>query len=493
MDQKALADLGNVLRAQELIIARIEARITAAESSLAGAEERAGTLQELTRAMDEIEAGAGHLTAADIVPGPEDVYHERVALIRTDLEALEIRDWESFVSECRAFLVRSGVLPLEPETLDEPEEAVDDGHHDRWDALDYAFVGAAGVLGALTDFLLVRIPHSVTSGRYQGQLGSPLTAWLKRRDTNVNGDWFSHWARALESRCKVPYDASVVEELRVPGMYPRSHRLQSIGHDPVLGLVMGVLDILRGTITGFSYDHLTGHHRPFQASVSVQGIEVGLIEAFLKQIGHLASDVGTPMGIPAPFFGALQGLNTGSFGPNDRSIGELSRWMYLNGYDLRHFATMGVTPLTVESVLRGYVLLRHYAENGDTPVEIAASPKYRSMLLMAHAIAALGNAGKVALYQGNPLAINQAEWWALVRYLEPYVKHWIIDQSELRLARLKRAAEEDWTELLLNSSELLSRAFAVDSPGVAIGRGIEDGEEWESQKPLIQKVEKPTE
>jgi hypothetical protein len=56
--------------------------------------------------------------------------------------------------------------------------------------------------------------------------------------------------------CVVPYDVQTMD-----GMFPRSHRFKSLGHDPVLGFVFGVLDILRGTVTGFSYDLLTRSHR----------------------------------------------------------------------------------------------------------------------------------------------------------------------------------------------------------------------------------------
>jgi len=44
------------------------------------------------------------------------------------------------------------------------------------------------------------------------------------------------------------------------------------------------------------------------------------------------------------------------------------------------------------------------------------------MLLMAHGIATLGNMGKITLMPGNPLAINYAQWMALIRYLVGWVR-----------------------------------------------------------------------
>jgi hypothetical protein len=129
----------------------------------------------------------------------------------------------------------------------------------RWDRWDYLFVGPSGILASLTDYFLVRIPKTFHTGVYAGQEGSPLTAWLKQYDTRVQAgrnDWFAAWARALEERCRVPYDAMSFAGPdgvhKIAGMFPKSHRLQSLGHDPVLGFIFGVLDIMRSTITGFS-------------------------------------------------------------------------------------------------------------------------------------------------------------------------------------------------------------------------------------------------
>ena len=112
-----------------------------------------------------------------------------------------------------------------------------------------------------------------------------------------------------------------------------------------------------------------------------------LIEASLRHIGHLISDVATPMGLPAPLMTLFQALNVGSFGEKGRTVGQLARWMYLNGYDL-HFVVSGITPLVIEIVLRAYIMLRHYSEQGEVKLAVARSPKYRSMLLAAHGVAA---------------------------------------------------------------------------------------------------------
>jgi hypothetical protein len=43
---------------------------------------------------------------------------------------------------------------------------------------------------------------------------------------------------------------------------------------------------------------------------------------------------------------------------------DVARYMYAHGYDLRHFATMGIVPASVEMIVRGWWLCRSF-ENGD--------------------------------------------------------------------------------------------------------------------------------
>ena len=196
---------------------------------------------------------------------------------------------------------------------------------------------------------------------------------------------------------------------------------------------------------------------------------IGLIEAILRQIGHLLSDVATPMGLPAPFMTLFQGLNIGSIGERSRTIGEVARWMYLNGYDFRHFLVSGLTPAVIEIVLRAYLMVRHYVEHGETKILLGSHPKYRSMLLTAHATAAAGNAGKVALWQGNPLAINQAEWMAFMRYLVPSLKYWVFDRARLRRAHLERVNDQGWQALEGQVSEALRGIAAREFPLIVLG------------------------
>jgi hypothetical protein len=80
--------------------------------------------------------------------------------------------------------------------------------------------------------------------------------------TPITGGWLSNAAKGsfarllppdtirwLEDNFPVPYDPSTnfgLESL-VKGLGPRTHRMQSLGHDPILGWFFGVRDILDGT------------------------------------------------------------------------------------------------------------------------------------------------------------------------------------------------------------------------------------------------------
>jgi hypothetical protein len=486
-------DLRTALQVQADLLCRIEQTTVGVEHDFDESRIAPGEISAVEAAVSALEAEATLLEAGDLADfDPEEIpriYDRRRAEVSTELVRIGYRGWDHFVRQTHTFALTHGLDPLAPfDTFlieGDLERLQEESYESSllWDRWDYFFVYGSGMLAALTDFLLVRIPKMMVGGQYAGQEGSPLTEWFKQYDTRPGHSegWLAEWARMLEESCKTPYDrqAAVLdgELAQVPGMTAKSHRLQTLGHDPVFGFVFGVLDILRGTVTAFSYDHLAGAHRYVEGKVfsplptaDMDERVTRLIEAILRHMGHLISDVATPMGLPAPLMTLFQALSVGSFGEKDRTVGQLARWMYLNGYDLRHFVASGVTPAVIEIVLRAYVMLRHYSELGEVKLAVAQSPKYRSMLLAAHGVAAAANAGKVALYQGNPLAINQAEWMALLRYLFPHMKYWMFDRQRLKLEHMARINEAGWDELALSSGRVLERVAAEDWEIIRLGR-----------------------
>ncbi len=371
------------------------------------------------------------------------------------LETIEYTNWEEYKEKVNLYIDKYDIdLSIDPiAQMLTPQQFVqiDQKYKQqfekyKWDKWDYIFVGSAGIIATITDYFFVAIPKIMTSGVYKDQKGSVITEWLH----NVKlPPALQKW---LEDVSKVPYDHTGGAD----------HRFDTFGHDPVLGFIIGTIDIMRGGATT-----LKGGKIGFGSGLADPVLNP--LEAIIRQFLHFVSDVTTPRGLPVPFASVFRALNFGSFPrPNGKTatISQLALWMYHHGYDLRHFATMAITPATIEIILRSYLMIRHYAEEGETKFFLASSPKYRSMLLSAHAIAAAGNAGKIALMQGNPLAINYGEWIALFRYLLPSMKYWLFDKHK----EINKIYETRWEELLQDSQRIYDFASSNKIQMVTLGR-----------------------
>ncbi|MEG2246661.1 MAG: hypothetical protein RR942_14130 [Romboutsia sp.] len=278
----------------------------------------------------------------------------------------------------------------------------------KLDKIDWAVIGIAGVIASIIDFIVVSVPKDINYLNKYKQNGSDLTKFLKSIGIDENGK-LAPMLQWCENKFKVPFDISVDKDL---GLYPKNHRLRSLGHDPLFGLIFGIIDIINGTITVFDKK---GAIKIVQNGLP---IEEGAISAPIVWVGHIISDICTRQGLPVPGWGFLQILQVGSFGEKDRSIAQISEWMYLNGYDLRHFATMSAVPAIIEIIIRAYHGLSQ-VENNETVLnsiaeneikEMKDSLKLQKMLFLSHGFATSGNVIKVLANEGNPLAINVSEW-----------------------------------------------------------------------------------
>lgn len=315
----------------------------------------------------------------------------------------------------------------------------------RLDALDWGIAGLAGAIGALVDIFLVQVPS--TPGRMGGE--------------GVKGGWLSDAIRGklksiyspdqikeLEKQFKVCYDPSTSRNLaeKVAGLGPRSHRFQSLGHDPILGFIFGVRDLMNGEFTAIDkFGKIITQKIPG----AEQG--VGFFEAVAKVFGHLKSDIGTPSCLPAPFMPLFQLLQFGDF--DGRTIGQLSRTMYANGYDFGHFLAMSVPVMIIEVIVRLLYFAKRMCEGNSfmdsLPIDLPMrkrQPKLQTMLFTAHTIATAANAGKV-WFTANPMAINLAQWqwYAKVSYSQ---LRWVLfTKPAERLAYVDDALNKDWQKI----------------------------------------------
>jgi len=315
------------------------------------------------------------------------------------------------------------------------------------DGVDWAIAGVAGLLGALIDIFLVKIPPRA------GLLGSaPVEGgWLSRLVRDGFGKVLPDEQIArLEQLYRVPFDAATSAGLgeNVAGLGPRSHRIQSFGHDPILGWIVGVRDLLYGELTAIDkHGKLIVQEvaDPFMAGESVF---LRIFEALQRVVGHHVSDVATPGGLPPPLMPLLQFLQKGSIGKRGYTIGHVVRQMYALGYDFRHFIAGAIPVMIIEAIVRIAYFARE-AHRGSSLVEavpMANHPRLRTQLFAAHAIATATNAGKVYVMK-TPLAINLAQWMALARYLIPQL-HWLlISKEQARSKHIQLDIEAGWERL----------------------------------------------
>ncbi len=411
---------------------------------LDSAEEDASEIREMFSSLgvdlSDIEPDEGSHDAASprTPPGKE---YRRIELGNAD-------DFQGLAEEAEAYLARAGVdLEKDPllQVMGSAEAsgtvaAYREKYGDiSWDRSDYLIVTFAGFVATLLDIFLVRIPAD-TDFLGKKKSGSPLTKWLKEHSEEVH----ERFLKRFEKRAKVPYDD--VRHSEVPGMDPRTHRLESLGHDPILGFIFGVIDILGNT--GTYVDKYGDIIRVDKAPTD----PLGLTSAFLKVFSHLLSDVCTSAGIQPPFFTLLQLIKTESpfvLGPSGERVSwtDVARYMYVHGYDLRHFATMGIVPATVEMVIRGWRLCESY-ENEESPELTKA--KTASMLMLGHAMAVSGNLLKTgAVYGMNPLALN----WAQALWMFPVTVSWL-RESVKRDQRIRAKLDAEWTSIYLTPSTL---------------------------------------
>jgi hypothetical protein len=398
--------------------------------------------------------------------GAKPAKRSETPVVGLDLIPPVLRPWDELAAEAR------GAEPGEPTfadlfTLDEMEAAT--ARLSQWNkdfrdiyrmrARDYAVAGVAGVLAGLVDVVLVQVPARA------GMLGG----------LPVQGGWLSNTLKAgfgnllpadtirrLEKDFPVVYDPATNRGLvdAVQGLGPRSHRLQSLGHDPLIGWFFGVRDILDGTFTAIGSDG-SWIRQAIGTTPDAAGVNIltRVIEAFVAVGGHMLSDVATPAGLPPPLFGLLQMINTGNIG--GRTVGELARAMYASGYDFRHYLAGGVGVALIECIVRFAWMAGELAEGKslNQSLPIGRKPRLQSSLLLAHSIAAGVNAGKVAI-TNNPLSINTAQWMALARYALPQI-HWaLVGKDAARSTYVDGQIDADFFALQSAMTETWRLSFA---------------------------------
>ena len=320
--------------------------------------------------------------------------------------------------------------------------------------LDWTVIIITSIVSTIVDILIVRLPKDMNYlGEYQ-QKGSDFTKTLKSLGNNEDSK-FTKVLEVLEKKMKVPYDSSINnihKKVNVEGLNPKSHRMMNPAHDPLVGMIFAIIDTFNGQTSLIDVNGKINIIKTF---------DVPLAEKMLSPLiwfGHIISDISTKMGLPAPGWGFTQLMQFGEFGDKNRNIAEISRFMYLQGYDLRHFATMSLVPGITEITVRGYHYLNKLRPHNltfeiDQPLfekemeKVENAVVLNKMLLFSHSLVSTGNALKVTLHHGNPLAINYPQWLALLKESAKTAKKLSIDRSGEKIIRNRITIDERWSDL----------------------------------------------
>lgn len=301
----------------------------------------------------------------------------------------------------------------------------------KLDVFDTGIAAIAGLAGALVDILFVGIP----SKTYDGLKAGPLSNYIRDYfDKKFPEEEMNKLANSKVS--KVPFDAQDNRhtKIHVEGLSAYYHRILQLGHDPILGFIFGVADILNGTMTTIDK----------QGKIVCQVMEnyadrteADVFSALCKLVIHFKSDITTSMGLPAPLMSLFNLLQFGSVGEEELTIAEIVQGMYYEGYDFIHFCSMSIPVMVTEVIVRlGYAIKRikeGHSIKDSIPFSLNREkhPKLATMLFIGHSAAVAVNAGKVAFTE-NPMAINYSQWLAFAKYSYSQLKWGLFNKPRLR-------------------------------------------------------------
>ena len=385
-------------------------------------------------------------------------------------KVMVVPSWESLCLEAEAAVGNQCVLEdlFTAEELQTNEQAIvalneEYNQLHRLDKYDITIPATAGLLAAAVEILLAGIPQKTPEGLKGGVLANYVRDYFDKRYPEAEMEKLAN-----SKVSKVPYDAQDNRNtvVNVEGLSTYYHRLLSLGHDPLLGLVIGVADIMTGRMTTIDK---TGKAVSQVIDGYANRTEKDIFFAIAKQITHFKSDITTSMGLPAPLMGLFNLLQFGNIGDEDQTIAEIVQGMYYEGYDFIHFCTLSIPVMIAEVVTRLGYAIKRIKEGHPVKESIPLStnhekhPKLGTMLFIGHSAATAVNAGKV-YFTKNPMAINYPQWLAFGKYSYQQLKWVLIEKPEARDAFLRGTINEQLDEVLLSVDETftdISREYIV--------------------------------
>ena len=301
----------------------------------------------------------------------------------------------------------------------------------------------AGVIASIIDIVFVGTPEVVKVYKKGENFdGSILTALFRKIGSGDNK--LSEMFKWLSDKCKVPYDISAMKDV----VAPDNHRLRNFAHDPLVGLLFAVADIILGTATVIDND---GRIRILVNNKNQSPIQKYL--AVLYYLGHLLSDVCTARGLPIPGFFLTQ-----FFAGNKDSIARVAEAMYKDGYDVRHLASMSTPVIIKNLIINGYLWLTQSEQTESSSIamkEIQENKRiaYKYKLrLVSDAVCCGGNVLKFFIppTSGNMTALNLPEWAGLLTDTIITLKYQLREKNVEQVIRNREIINDNWIKLAMD-------------------------------------------
>lgn len=381
-------------------------------------------------------------------------------------KVIVLRDWQDIVRDAEQQVGDSCELEdlFTEEELRENSEAIklinrefNDLH--RLDKYDVGIAALAAIVGAIVDIVLVGIPAKGPDGLEAG----PLSDFIRKKfDEAFSPKEMEKLANSKKS--KVPFDAQDNRNTTeyVEGLSAYYHRLLSLGHDPLLGFIFGVYDIMHGTMTTIDK---SGKIVCQVMENYADRKESDIVSAIAKQIIHFKSDITTSMGLPAPLMGLFNLLQFGNIGEEELTVAEIVQGMYYEGFDFIHFCSQSMSVIVIELIVRlGYAIKRIKEGNkvkDSIPISLNRSkhPKLATMLFIGHIGATAVNAGKV-YFTKNPMAINYPQWMAFAKYSYKQLRWAVIQKPAMRKAYVEGILHSE-LKVITEETDALFEEFCV--------------------------------
>lgn len=278
-----------------------------------------------------------------------------------------------------------------------------------WEKADYVVVTLAGVLGAVMELLLVKLPgHSELV--FTLPQGYAMTAWLKTHLQRVQDEY------------KPPFDALIAETSEPHAETPPM--------DLLWRFMTALFDIVR-----YSGTYVDEHGNIVVAKRLSPEAEQQHITTLLQLVFHILSSVFRSIEIQQPFGEIQTALTDPAY-----SWESMTDYARTHGYRPLLLLREGVVPAAIDLLVQGYWLLKHVAHQD---LLHQTHLKLTSMLLLSHTLAVSGHLVKSGLiFQIDPLTLN---WSQILRWI-PLFLSWMNEGIE-REQTIRGALDEEWRRL----------------------------------------------